>query len=230
MKKIIFSLTTVIFIFGCESKTPHSSKIANGYGIQNMIRRAESGIVSANDSASTLLGLSLFSNKNYNKLKIDSLDLSPGKYFTILIEYPNPINNKFGIYNDSLKTLLLDKSLYGGLTEKIIMIGKNKFIKLNEIFMVKDTLELNRLSLYEIKNDSAKLAFRSFVRLKEGGREYTQIIKSFSDDRIVTNINQVNDGNKTDIFKFDSASGSYISQQDIFTEFVKREINNLLHN
>jgi hypothetical protein len=230
MNKIIIGLLTVILITGCENRTSHTSKLANGYSIQKMINDAENGVVSANDSASTLLGLSLSSNKDYNKLKIDSLDLPSGKYFTILLQYSNPVKNKFGIYNDSLKTLLLDKSLYGNLAEEIITIGNDKLIKLNETFRVKDTLELNRLSLYKIENDSANLAFRTFVRLKEDGAEYTQVIKDFSDNQIVTKINGTNVGSNSDIFKFDSTSGSYKSGQDFFNDFVKREINNLLHN
>jgi hypothetical protein len=230
MNKIIIGLLTVILIIGCKNKIPNTQGPANAYSIQKMITRAENGVVSANDSASTLLGLSLFSNKDYNKLKIDSVDLPSGKYFTILLQYPNPVKNKFGIYNDSLRTLLLDRSLYGNLAEEIITIGNDKLIKLNETFMVKDTLELNRLSLYKIKNDSANLVFRTFIRLKEDGAEYTQVITDFSDNQIVTKINGTNEGSNSDIFKFDSTSGSYKSGQDFFNDFVKREINNLLHN
>ena len=171
-------------------------------------------------------------NKNYNKLKIDSLVLPSGKYFTILIEYPNPVNNKFGIYDDSLKALLLDKSLYGKLSENIITLNGRKYIKVNEGFTVKDVFELSRLSLYEIKNDKAWLIFRTYTRIKEAEGEYTQDIDEFSNDKIVTKINGNNkDFNvKSDTFRFDNNSNSYLGHQNFFTGFVKNEIRNLSHN
>ncbi|MGB8316826.1 MAG: hypothetical protein WCE54_01785, partial [Ignavibacteriaceae bacterium] len=103
MKKILIFLSVVIILTGCEqkSKIRHPADI---HDIEKTIQRAKNGIISANDTISTLLGLSLHANNNYNKLKVDSLVLSSGKYFTILLEYPNPVNNKFGIYDDTLKT------------------------------------------------------------------------------------------------------------------------------
>ncbi len=231
MKNIITILLLTFFIISCNN-SPDIRPLASGPGIEKTIQRAKIGVISANDSISTLLGLSLSENHNYNKLKIDSLTLPSAKYFTILIEYPNPVNNKFGIYNDSLKTLLLDKSLYGELSEEIINLNGTKYIKVNEGFTVKNNLELSRLSLYKIKNDKAGLVFRTFTRLKEPDAEYTQVINSYSDAQITTKINGNNQdlGGNGDTFNFESSSGSYVSKQNLFTDFVKREIRNLSHD
>ena len=228
MKKTIIISLAFLLITGCE-KTTVTSRAANSSSIERTIQRAKEGVISANDSISILLGLSLTENNNYNKLKIDSLVLPSGKYFTILLEYPNPVNNKLGIYNDSLKTLLLDKSLYGELSENIVTINGNKYIKLNEGFSVKDVFELSRLSLYEIENGKANLIFRTFTRLKEPEAEYTQVINEFSNEQIITkiNINKKDFTADADIFKRDSTSNSYISKQNFFTDFVKHEIRNL---
>ena len=228
MKKIVIFLSVIFFIIGCEQKQKIRHP-ANIPAIEKTIKRAKDGIISANDTISTLLGLSLHANNNYNKLKVDSLVLPSGKYFTILLEFPNPVNNKLGIYDDTLKTLLLDRSLYGELDEKVITINSNKFIKVDEGFTVKDIYEINRLSLYKIKNDRADLIFRTFTRFKEPGSVYTQKITEFSDSQIVSSINSTNDdfSNKNDIFEFDKNSNSYISKQNLFTDFIRRQLHKL---
>ena len=228
MKKIVIFLSVIFFITGCEQKQKIRHP-ANIPAIEKTIQRAKDGIISANDTISTLLGLSLNANNNYNKLKVDSLVLPSGKYFTILLEFPNPVNNKLGIYDDTLKTLLLDRSLYGELDEKVITINSNKFIKVDEGFTVKDIYEINRLSLYKIKNDRADLIFRTFTRFKEPGSVYTQKITEFSDSQIVSSINSTNDdfSNKNDIFEFDKNSNSYISKQNLFTDFIRRQLHKL---
>ena len=204
MKKILIFLSIIILIIGCEQKlnVRHPASIPV---IEKTIQRAENGIISANDTISTLLGLSLHANNNYNKLKVDSLVLSSGKYFTILLEFPNPVNNKFGIYDDTLKTLLLDRSLYGELSENIITINSKKYVKVDEGFTVKDIYEISRLSLYEVRNDSANLIFRTFTRFKEPGAVYTQKIIEFSASQI----------------------NSYFSKQNLFTDFIKRQLHKL---
>ncbi|MGB8318857.1 MAG: hypothetical protein WCE54_12070, partial [Ignavibacteriaceae bacterium] len=105
----------------------------------------------------------------------------------------------------------------------------NKYIKVDEGFTVKDIYEISRLSLYEIKNDSANLIFRTFTRFKKPGAVYTQKITEFSGSRIVTGINSTNDdlSNKSDIFEFDKNSNSYISKQNLFTDFIKRQLHKL---
>jgi hypothetical protein len=228
MKKIIIFLSVVIFITGCEQKL-NIRRPATIPTIEKTIQRAKNGIISANDTISTLLGLSLHANNNYNKLKIDSLVLSSVKYFTILLEFPNPVNNKFGIYDDTLKTLLLDRSLYGELNENIITINSKKYIKVDEGFTVKDIYEISRLSLYEVGNDKANLIFRTFTRFKEPGAVYTQKIIEFSGSQIITRINSTNDyfSNKSDIFEFDKNSNSYVSKQNLFTDFIKRQLHKL---
>lgn len=228
MKKIIILSLAVFFIAGCEQKKIQN-RIANVPEIQKTIQRAKNGIVSANDTISTLLGLSLFANKNYNKLKIDSLNLKSGKYFTILVEYPNPVNNKFGIYNDSLKTLLIDKSLYGELSENVIAINGRKYIEVNEGFTIKNVFKLSRLSLYEILDKKAYLTFRTFTRFEEPGAEYTQVVNEISDNRIITKIHSTNEDleDKSDIFEFDKKTTSYISRQNLFSNFVKNELHKL---
>ena len=221
-------LSAFIFITGCRQKQ-EIRRPADIPSIDKTILRAKEGIISANDSVSTLLGLSLFANNNYNKLKTDSLVLPSGKYFTILIEYPNPVNNKFGIYDDTLKTLLLDRSLYGELDESIITVNSKKYIKVDEGFTVKEINEISRISLYEIRNDSAYLIFRTFTRFKEPGAEYTQKIIEISGNRIVTKINSSNDelSESEDIFEFDKNSNSYVSRQNLFTNFIKRQLHKL---
>jgi hypothetical protein len=228
MKSIIILLFAVYFTAGCEQKKIQN-RIANVPEIQKTIQRAKNGIVSANDTVSTLLGLSLFANKNYNKLKVDSLNVNSGKYFTILLEYPNPVNNKFGIYNDSLKTLLIDKSLYGELSENIITVSGKKYIEVNEGFTIKNVYKLSRLSLYEILDKKAYLTFRTFTRLEEPGAKYTQVVNEISDSRIITEIHSTNEDfdNKSDIFEIDKKTNSYISRQNLFSNFVKNELHKL---
>ena len=227
MKRLLTISLAVFFLIGCNQINNYQRKSANIPAIEKTIQRAKSGIVSANDTISTLLGISLSANENYNKLKIDSLNLSSGKYFTILIGYPNPGNNKFGIYNDSLETLLLDKSLYGELSEDIITVNGKKYIEVNEGFSVKNVYELNRLSLYEIKNNKAYLTFRTFTRLKGPDAVYTQVINEISDNQITTMINGISNIDKSDIFVFNKKTNSYISQQNLFSNFVTKELHKL---
>jgi hypothetical protein len=229
MQKIIIFILLVFFIPACREQPRVSNQPVTRALLNKTVQRAIDGITPAADSLSGLIDSSLIFNRGYSNLEIDSIILPSGKYFSILLQYPDPVKNRFGIYNDSLKCLLIDRSLNGELSEKIITIIGSKYINVNEGFPVKNVLEVSRLSLYQIKNDQAHLIFRIFTRLKQPNSESTQILDQFSNEKIITKISSTDQelNAEADVFQYDSTSNSYTSKENYFNNFVISQINSL---
>ena len=94
MKQVnLVVLLTLVTIFGCfNNKIVEEPKVLSGTGLQALILSAMNGDKKANDSLSGLVDLGTAENINYNNLEVDSFHLDNIKYFSVLFEYPNPIN------------------------------------------------------------------------------------------------------------------------------------------
>lgn len=147
------------------------------------------------------------------------------------MEYPNPVYNRFAVYDENLKSYLIDKSLNGQLSEKIINIKGKTYAQVDEGFLTKDVIQLNRISLYEISSDNVSLVFRDFTKIKLPEREYTQVINDFSGNKITTEINSSRKGYKTKeiSFTFNIDNKMYESKENMFDALVKYLINNFNH-
>jgi hypothetical protein len=228
MNKLIYVIIISLLLLGCEK--PIKEKIVpplNENIIQGITLQAIKGEKSYNDSLSGLIDYQLPINTKYNNLNIQKI-ITPAlkTYYALMIEYPNPIYNRFAIYDSDLRLLLLDKSLIGKISFKIINVKERQFIEVDESFLSKDILELNRVSLYNIY-PNINLAFRDLTKYSAKKNQYYQTITDIEQNSIRTKItSKIKSliGNKTDTFLFDNTRQRYLSKDNVLSNFVKKEI------
>jgi hypothetical protein len=228
MYKNIILILISLLIFGCAKSNKENTKPAlNETSLNEIVLNAINGKKIYNDSLSGLIDYSLPLNSEYNDIKIDKV-VSPFNkvFFVLLLEYPNPVYNRFAIYDSALHLMLMDKSLNGNIRMKTFNADKKQFIEVDESYLSKDVLEINRLSLYVI-DSTASLGFRDFSKLATPANEYFQIITEISNGRINTNITStkkslIND--KSDTFIYDSAQKKYLSPVQTFNNYVKGQV------
>ena len=221
----LLSLST---IFGCfNNEIIEEPKVLDGNGLQALVLNSINGDKKANDSLSGLVDFKMDENISYNYLQVDSFYLDSIKYFSVLLEYPNPIYNRFAVYDSSANCFLIDKSLNGSLSFEVIELQDLKFIKVIEKFISKDTLSISRLSFYRKIDNSINLVYRSFAELKTLKSHFSQTINFISQDSIKTQIQvpkKYKLNVKEDVFVFDSIEKKYRSNQSLFDSLVYREI------
>lgn len=232
MKRLfIISLALMIFS-GCSilNKGRKSEPEYNSFSLRAIVEKAINGDTAANKKLSYLADLNLPVKASYNSFTIDSLKIKSGKkYYLVLLNYPNPVYNRFAVYDSTLRLYLLDKSLNGNIYESVIDLNGQTIVKILEDFISKDVLTVNRLSLYRIDAGSTQMIFRTFTKLAEPKIEFDQKITEISTDRIKTEItstksSEIND--KGDVFAYDYSTGKYNSPNNLFTGFVIDRIKN----
>ncbi|HUX61778.1 MAG TPA: hypothetical protein VMV32_10745 [Ignavibacteriaceae bacterium] len=226
MKRIIIiMLINMFLVAGCSYFGQRRKQVEMSTPfLKSLVVKAINGDTAADSSISDLVEMSLPVNKSYNDLEVDSsYTISGKKFFYVLLTYPNPIYNRFAIYNSNLKLLLMDKSLNGYAGTGILRLGNQMYISVNEDFKSKNIYEVNRLSLYEITDSTALLTFRDFTKLISPQNIYTQVISKISNDRILTNISSTKPSPisaKSDAFNYNYSEKKYISTQNVFSDFV----------
>lgn len=230
MKKAFIIIFSTLILAGCQKeKVNNSQPKLNDSSLKNLLLRAANGIKTANDSLSGLFDLNLPNNKSYNSLTVNNLQLASGeKMYFVLLEYPNPVYNRFAVYDENLKSFLIDKSLNGQLSQKLLEINGENFIEINEGFLTKDIIQLSRISLYKILNDDVFLIFRDFTKIKLPNREYNQTIEKFSDNQIETKISSTrkNYTPRQEIFSLNPENKMYESKKNVFKALVNYLLNN----
>jgi hypothetical protein len=220
MKSILFIITLFV-LSGCSKKEKPVEEKLDGNILRTLVSEAINGIYSANQQLSDLIDYSLPIDSDYNSLIIDSLKLNNKTFYYVLLEFPDPEYNRFAVYDSSFSPQLLDKSLNGNIYQEKIKVGNKDFIKIDEVYLSKDTLLLNRLSLYQVDTSGAYLAFRTHTKFSKPDIVYFQNITEISDSLIKTIISIMN---REDRFVFDPSEKKYISSQNIFDEFINNEI------
>jgi hypothetical protein len=150
-------------------------------------------------------------------------------FYSVLLEYPEPELNIFAIYDQDSRFYLLDKSLNGNITMEWAQKGTKNFCFVQERFLTKDVLNIERLSMYLVKDTTAELVYRELSKMVSNGDTISHSVIKIADDKVVTRINSKNDLNnnsKSDTFYLNSSTGKYLSRENIFKNFVKKEINN----
>jgi hypothetical protein len=227
MHKLIIITLLSLLLFGCEKTIKERPKPILSENILRAIAvNAINGKRIYNDSLSGLIDYSLPLNSNFNALKIERLISPVNKtFFAILIEYPNPIYNRFAVYDSALHLILIDKSLNGKIVLKTFSLNERQYIEIDESFLSKDVLELNRVSLYRA-DSTVTLGFRTFTKFTTPQNEYYQIITEIFPDRIKTNLTSTKRSlisDKSEIFTFDDNQKKYLSIENIFTNFIKKQ-------
>ena len=230
MKRIYLIIAaSMLTIWGCKESKVAEPKILTGSSLQELVVNASNGNKKANDSLSILMDLQMGENNLYNSLKVDSFYLDSIKYFSVLLEYPNPLYNRLAIYDVTTNCYLIDKSLNGKLTSEIMDVQNLKFLKVIERFISKDTLSVSRVSLYKKIDDAFNLVYRSFAELKTLKNHFYQTINFISEDTIKTQIltqKKYRLDAKDDIFTFNRMEKLYRSNLSLFDSLVIKEITN----
>ena len=225
LKSLTVILTVIsITLAGCSSD---SDKKINSPKLRQTIVQAISGDYDANVRLHGMISSKQIGKSDFNQLAIDSFRIDKRSYYSVLLEYSNPTLNLFAIYDDDLNLYLLDKSLNGNLSAEWVQSGNRNFVFLQERFLTKDVLSLDRLSIYEVKNKSAYLIYRSLSRFVLGKNISYQTVESLTNDFILTKMTGLEDeslDNQPDTFYFDPNSNRYISKWNLFNNYVKQKI------
>lgn len=227
MKKFTLIITvSLLFLTGCSKQKEISF---NSRLIQKLVFSAMNGSTSANDSLGSLIDIALPFNSSFNKFEIDSVVLNKSTYYTVLLEFPNPLYNRFAVYDNYLHDYLIDRSLNGYMKIAPITVNNLKFFKIEEQFLSKDIFRIERLSLYLIQPESVTLSFRIFTNFEKPGEIYKQTVSEISEDRIKTELSSSafsKLSNKSDVFIFNEKQNDYKSGSEIFYNFVTSQIEN----
>jgi hypothetical protein len=195
--------------------------------LKNLITQAIDSSTIANGKLANLIDYSIPVKKNYNSIIVDSTIADNKLYYYVLLENPNPVYNRFAVYDSLLTPLFKDESLNGSIYLEKINAGNKEFIKIDEAYLSKDTLVLNRLSLYSLESAGVSLVFRTHTKFAKPEIEYFQDIVKISDTLIKTRMSSSEKSfinNKEDFFTYNSSAKKYSSTQNLFDDFLKKEI------
>jgi hypothetical protein len=230
MRLLTFSLVLTFIAASCSDKTefPESS-VVDGTMLLSLVNEAVSGSIGANRLLSGLVDDDVSERGDYNQVEIDSFYLEGRTFFSVIVEYPNPVLNLFAVYDQYLEFFLLDKSLNGNITAKWKKLDDKNLILVSEKFISKDLIKLERLSIYSVDGVSAGLLFRSLNKIEKEGKEYYQTVTFISDEFIITTISGTSwEGltSRADTFYCNTISGDFLSPNNFFSSFVKNQIEN----
>ena len=230
MSKIfLITLFTVLFTVSCNEQKNEVQQKVSGPALYKLVIDALWGSEKANYNLSELVKSNSPINAAYNQLTLDSIVTeSSKKFYYVLIEYPNPLYNLLSVYDEYLNLYLHDNSLNGNIVAKWQTISAKQYLVASENFITKDFLKLSRLSLYRFIDGKFYLVFRSFNRFVNANNIYDQEIKNITDTSIVTRITSKSRSklnNKTDTFTYNIKEHRYISNKNIFSNFVLNEIS-----
>ncbi len=160
MKLLTFFLVLILIFISCSDRTEiPESGVVDGNMLQSLVNEAVSGSIGANRLLSGLIDDDISGRRDYNQVKIDSFYLEGRTFFSVIVEYPNPVLNLFAVYDQYLEFYLLDKSLNGNISAKWKKLDDKNLILVSERFTSKDILKLERFSIYSVDGLSAGLLF-----------------------------------------------------------------------
>jgi len=225
MNKLLLSALTVLTL--AFSACGLSNDNLNSAKLRELVLQALDGNLEANVELKGFIDPDIMNRKDFNSISIDSGYINKKYYYSILLEYFDPLLNRFAIYDNQLRLCLIDKSLNGNLSAEWIAKESRNFVFVQERFLTKDVLNLDRLSIYETYDSTAELVYRSISKLVKDKNTSTQTIENISTDFIVTKISGKTDLksiNQTDTFYFNINSRKYLSSKNAFNNFVKQEV------
>lgn len=224
IKLLLFALTILALLFpACDSNQEN----LGSEKLRELIFQALDRNEEANVKLKGLIDPELISGIDFNSIRIDSGYVNKKYYFSVLLEYSDPLLNRFAIYDDQLRLYLIDKSLNGNLSAEWAEKDNRHFVFVQERFLTKDILNIDRLSIYEMYDTTAGLVYRSISKFVKDKNTSTQTIENISSDFIATKILvnlRSNIINQIDTFYFNSDSRKYLSSINLFDDFVKQEI------
>lgn len=225
MRKFFFAVIALLALLFWECNSNDNQ--INQVELRKLIIEGLAGDKDANVRLQGLISSKHIGKSDYNQLYIDSIYIGDKHFYSVLLEYFDPSLNLFAIYDSGLNFYLLDKSLNGYLSSEWAEQGNRKFVFVQERFLTKDVLTLDRLSIYEVFDSSASRIYRALSQLIKDDKTYNQTVESITPSFILTKISAVNENENNalvDTFYFNFDKQKYESKKNTFENFVKREI------
>jgi hypothetical protein len=225
MNKLL--LIAIAFFTLAFSACSSDDENLNSAKLRELVLQSLDGNYEANVKLKGFIDPEIMRRKDFNSIRIDSGYINKKYYYSVLLEYFDPLLNRFAIYDNQLRLCLIDKSLNGNLSAEWIAKENRSFVFVQERFLTKDVLTIDRLSIYEVYDSTADLIYRSISKLVKDKKTSSQTIEKITTDFIVTKVSgktDVNVINQTDTFYFYANSRKYLSSKNLFNNFVKQEI------
>lgn len=224
---LIFLLPVSLFLFnGCGEEKLELP--FTGTELRNLVQSAMEGNEKVNARLGELFDLTLPVQTSLNKFILDSLDTKfTIKFYYLLLEYPNPVYNRFAVYDTLGHLYLLDKSLNGNLSVFTGQLDSVPYFRVVESFRTKDTIILKRLNIYTYRKNTYSLAFRTFTYYLEDKVEREQFIESISLKTITTKFRKEDKSDfipEGEVFTYDEKQEAYYGKYRYFDSMVVRRI------
>jgi hypothetical protein len=221
--RIISFIVLITFLFGCSNKETNEKSPLNGKVLEQLVRDTFSGDKSANETLSAIHDTLLPLPHQFNRMVIDSLTIEKLKYFSVLIEFENPVYNVFAVYDSNFSLKLIDRSLNGYLSINKRVDSERTFWEVYEEFGSKDIFSVKRYNLYYVGKDTVVKSLRTNFVLTTPKEKLVQDIAGFADDVINTKLYLSSSSalkETWDTFIWNEFSYSYKSQLNIFDSVV----------
>jgi hypothetical protein len=226
MKKIIGVLIIFLSLWGCSGG---EKELSTGK-LRELVISAASGSKTANDSLGGIFRLSSIPGKP-ETVMVDTLSFSGRKFLGVAVQFNNPLNNRFALYDEYLNCYLIDKSLNGNLLLNAVRENNFRYFTLEETYFSNDKTALKRFSIFRGDTSGFNLAFRTYIMMKTPDALFIQDLYEITSEMVRTNIKApafsgLNDLN--DDYIFDKNLNIYYVRKAIyFDEFVTEFINSI---
>jgi hypothetical protein len=226
MKKIISLSIIFLSIWGCSGGGNELSPDK----LKNLVISAAEGRRTANDSLAGIFNMGAVPGTPLG-ISIDTISFSGRKYSGVAVEFSNPINNRFALYDEHLNCYIIDRSLNGKLLLRRVKEYDFTYFSLEETYNTNDNIELKRLSIYRGDSTGFNLSFRTFTMMKTIDTVFTHDLYAITPDLIratiiapqFSGINNINDD-----YLYDSKKKVYTVKKSVyFDEFVTEFINSI---
>lgn len=230
IKKYFLVLITFLTFISC-SDDDEGEKINIGFReFRRVVFRAIEGHTSANDSLKGLMDKSLPLSVEINQIVVDSfVNKDRVRFYYCMLEYPNPIYNRFAIYDSSLNLYLMDKSLNGNLTLQNVFADSLNYLEIREDYISNDKIHLKRWNIYVLMDYSAALALRTFLEYNDGQKIMRQNVEYISKGVVATKLelpNEVTSAYIEDEFIFNRSLLKFESLKNEFDRIVFDAVDN----
>lgn len=223
-KAIYFSIAVLILasIAGC-SKSGKGENFS-GPELKSLIISSMEGSKDNNELIGKLFDYSIPLPKNYNSLIIDSIIVPPKvRYYYAVIEFPNPIYNRFAVYDSVGALRLMDKSLNGYLKAMKYGDQNYSFLTITERFTSKDVIKLERVNFYYFNKDTVTAALRTFTSYNDSLNDFRQSFLGFTNGRLSASLSGTSKKpfNPSEFYyALDTVKRRFLSQSTVFDDSI----------
>lgn len=229
---ILLFIISVLF-FSCDEEKLTNYEF-NGKELNKLVNSYLAGDSTANSVLGVIFNFADPKLIDVNSMIIDSIVFGrQNTIYYLLLESSNPAFNLFAVIDKNKNILLRDNSLNGYLNLNFQNLNNKNYAVITERFRSKDTVNIQRTSLYEMEINYANLIFRSLTGFDYGKMKINSKIVGLNNQEIKMSF--ITEGTplfkaKEDLYSFDAVKKRYISGNNYLRNFVIELINNVKPN